>query len=233
MPDPRAPTPPRAAAACGWPGEHSARNQTRFRAHAGRVLPVLTPLAMTPARDSMPTSTTTSATPALNVTPVVAGHESGAASKSAQTDTSTPVHLPAQLAAALPPALAIPKAADAVPAVVKTVTGSIETANAVMVGVEAVSSNALEQSLPAQVAYNFIRFDAATFHDAVSLFANELASLTQPSATHHSNTRAWIITGTVLGLDAVFLSYLHQRARRQKRLRPATVKVLARQRRRS
>ena len=118
------------------------------------------------------------------------------------------------------------------PAAARAVTQQIQTAGAVVAGVEAVTAEAIQQSLPAQVTYNFIRFDAASFQDAVAAFANELATITKPAASHHSTTRAWIITGTVLIMDASLLGYWRLKTRKQKKAQLALAKAPATPRRR-
>jgi hypothetical protein len=187
---------------------------------------VVTPLALTPGRDSVGTVSVSNAAQHLNVTAVAGEHDAGFPAKTTSADASQGIHLSAPLAAvAVGPTLTILRAADAVPATVTAVKNHIEAAEAVVAGVEGMGADMVGQSLPAQVAYNFIRFDAANFQDAVATFANELASLTKPAASRHSTLRAWIVTGTVLVLDAVLLGYMHHKSRQRARL--AMAKVLA------
>jgi hypothetical protein len=186
----------------------------------------VTPLAMTPGHESAASALTTSSSSApFSIVPVAASHDSPTMTRTATPDGIPSMHMPSQLAASLPPAGALVKAIDAaVPAAARAVTQQVQTAGAVVASVEAVTADAIQQSLPAQATYNFIRFDAASFHDAVAAFANDLASMTNRSASHHSTTRAWIITGTVLGMDAIFLGYWRRQVQKQRKARLALAK---------
>jgi len=100
-------------------------------------------------------------------------------------------------------------------------------------GADVFASAAIQESLPAKVAYNFIHFDAATFQDAVSSFANDLATLTAPRASKHSTAPAWIVTGAVLAFDAIVLGYWYRKNKSQKRARLAPARVSAQRQPRS
>jgi len=190
----------------------------------------VTPLALTPGHESAGNAQASSSSPVpFSIVPVAASHDSFTTTKAAAPDGITAMHMPSQIAASLPPAGAIARAIDAaVPAAGRAVTQQVQTAGAVVASVEAVTADAIQQSLPAQATYNFIRFDAASFHDAVAAFASDLASMTKPSASHHSTTRAWIITGTVLGMDAIFLGYWRRQVKKQKKSRLALAKATRR-----
>lgn len=191
------------------------------------ALVAVTPLALTPAREiGAPTSANHSTT-TLDVAPVsIAGHDLIVTSaRSTTTDSSSPIiRLPGQIAAVVPP-FAVMRTIGAVPAAARAVADQIADAVPLVASANPITAQSIEQSLPAQVAYNFIRFDAAVFHDAVSVFAADLASLTTPTAARHSTARAWIITGTVLGLDAVFLTYWHQKTRKEKRAKLSLARI--------
>jgi hypothetical protein len=117
--------------------------------------------------------------------------------------------------------LSIVRTIAANPPSVQAVVEHIKTAGAVAANVEAMTTEAIAGSAPAQIAYNFVQFDAGSFRDTISRFATELATLTTTTHSKASATRAWIITGTVLGLDAIFLGYCHNKARKQKKAQRA------------
>jgi len=192
------------------------------------VAPAVTPLALTPARGAgSGTFAASSAAAPFSITPVISGHEAASTNRATGSESATAIHMPSQIAATMPPVFAITKAIEgAVPAAARAVT-QIEPGGALVAGAEAVTVDAIQQSLPARATYNFIRFDAASFQDAVAAFANELATLTKPAGAHHSTTRAWIITGTVLGLDAIFLGYWHLKARKQNKKQLALARAVA------
>ena len=77
-------------------------------------------------------------------------------------------------------------------------------------------------SLPARIAYNFVRLDAAAFHDSAHAFAAELAALNVTN-TDQSHRRAWAITAGVLGVDIALVLYWHRQAnlRKQQHAQPA------------
>jgi hypothetical protein len=193
------------------------------------VAPAVTPLALTPARGSgSGTFAASSASAPFSITPVISGHEAASTNRAMGFEGAPAIHMPSQIAATMPPVFAITKAIEgAVPAAARAVTQQIETGGALVAGAEAVTVDAIQQSLPARATYNFIRFDTASFQDAVAALANELATLTRPAGAHHSTTRAWIITGTVLGLDAIFLGYWHLKTRKQNKNQLARARAVA------
>ena len=68
--------------------------------------------------------------------------------------------------------------------------------------------------LPAQLVYRFASFDpAATFADAMAAFAGESASVAPLQRAAQPLHRAWVITGAVLGADAILAArwYLSRR----------------------
>ena len=76
-------------------------------------------------------------------------------------------------------------------------------------------------SIPAGIAYRFANFDpSATFSDAMSDFARDAASMSTIATavpTHHASQRAWVITGAVLGVDALLVAnWYADRARKLK-----------------
>jgi hypothetical protein len=180
---------------------------------------VVTPLALTPARDLTTPAPASNSSPGINVGSITTtGHDAFVAPAKASADDAAPlVRMPAQIASIVPPVFSVVRVMGAVPTAAQVVVAQVTDAVPVVAGLNVLASHSIEQTLPAQVAYNFIRFDAAAFHDAVSVFAADLASLTTPTAAKHSTARAWIITGTVLGIDALFVAYWHNKTLRQKR----------------
>jgi hypothetical protein len=189
-------------------------------------LPVVTPLALKPAGIAQtPVAATASIVPTAQVVTIAAPHGSVAA-LSATSETSAPpeaghaaAHPLAALAAIAPGVTESQQLAGAVENVVQFATGQIQPAAAIIARAGELLANPMSKdSLPAAVAYNFIRFDAGTFHDAASIFAADLASMTGTTPDGvHSNTRAWIITGAVVGFDAVFLGYWYRKSIREKK----------------
>ena len=60
----------------------------------------------------------------------------------------------------------------------------------------------------APTRYNFVRFDpAALLNDTAARFINESASLGIADLAMNSRSRAWVITGAVIAIDALFLGY--------------------------
>jgi hypothetical protein len=188
---------------------------------------VVTPLAMTPSHAAGAGSVLTSSAPvSLSVATVAGGHDSASSGKPA-SEGGQSLHM-SGIAAAVPPAFSLTHVIDTtVPAAAKAVTQQIQTAGAVVAGAEAVTVQAIQQSLPAQVTYNFIRFDAASFQDAVAAFANELATIAKPAGVHRSTTRAWVITGTVLAVDAILVGYWRLKKRKQEKARLALARAVA------
>ena len=70
-------------------------------------------------------------------------------------------------------------------------------------------------SLPARIAYNFVRLDAAAFQDSARAFAEELAAL-DVSTANKSHARAWAITAGVLSADVALLIYWHRQGKRRR-----------------
>jgi len=185
--------------------------------------PAVTPLAMTPAGPGVAQSssavvpvssagnvsiTMASSSAALNAGPTASVHEL----------PHTAEHWLGTLAAVapqLPLAMILPDDAGAAP--VQIATGQIH------VGVVANSDaqpdvyvvGTATPSLPARIAYNFVRLDAAAFHDSASAFAAELAALNVTN-TGPSHRRAWAITAGVLGVDIALVLYWHRQARLRK-----------------
>lgn len=181
--------------------------------------PVLTPLAMTPTGINAAQVESSSS---ANVTPqvvTVAVSHPGIAPTPTPSDGFHPMSHPlAAIAAVVPSVLASKPIEMAASNAVQLATGAIQpTAMVIAKAGELIADPLPQNSLPAAVAYNFIRFDAAVFHDAVSLFAADLAAMKGDGINAgHSNTRAWVITGIVLGCDAVFLSYWYRKSKREK-----------------
>ena len=185
----------------------------------------VTPLALTPTRQVVTLSAPSSAHQDLIITTVSDDHVApGPTLTAAAAQAAVPVGHPfGQVAAIVPSSVlaGVRAVQAAVPAAIQTAAREISAVGAVVANADAIASNAIAGSLPVKMAYNFVRFDAAAFHDAVSVFATELATLTVPGSHPHSSARAWIITGTVLGFDAIFLTYWHQKVRREKQVREA------------
>ena len=196
--------------------------------------PVLTPLAMTPPGANPVTIGTASSAsvpnPATQVVIVPVSHQNFGAvsstSEQSQDSHITMTHALATVASIVPGAIGSESAAIAASSAVQLATGVVQpTATIVEKAGDLIANPHPENSLRAAVAYNFIRLDATVFDDAVSVFAADLATLNAPSAdAKHSNTRAWIITGVVVGFDAVFLGYWYRKSKRE---RPAKAYLLA------
>jgi len=181
--------------------------------------PSVTPLAMTP------TSTSTSAfltNSAASPIPTVAayGQTTGAIqSLFSNSRFSTSARWTSSLGI-------VADAASSAQAVAAT-TGAVEVAGGAVHVAGKIADGARQMlgivadspSLPAQVAYNFIHFDAAAFRDAIAMFANELATLPSSDVANPSSARAWEITAAVLSFDAAFLAYWYRKSRQERRAR--------------
>ena len=183
--------------------------------------PAVTPLALTPASPQAVQTLDSGSASGIQVTSTVAPHVGSSVAPAGDLPHGLEhvgPHWLGPIALALP---SLPQAKDAAIAtanVVEAATGSINITGAVSQDAGALMTTELAgQTLAATTAYNFIHFDAAAFHDAVSVFAGELASMSGIGTTAHSSTRAWIITGAVVGFDAVFIGYLYQKGKQAKK----------------
>jgi hypothetical protein len=194
---------------------------------APAAIPVLTPLAMRPAAvvSLSPAGSPGSAAPQVvtatgKYDAVVAGSATSQSSLAADSGHASGYSLGS--IASIAPQISRDLPAMAGGAVVQLASGQPAATIVAKAGELLANPLAVQDSLPATIAYNFVRFDAAVFHDAASIFAADLASLTAPSpAAVHSHTRAWIITGVVLGFDAAFFAYWYHRSKREKQLKAA------------
>jgi hypothetical protein len=185
---------------------------------------VLTPLAMQPSGTTqIPLTVTPVTPPSTNVVTAIAAHETMPAVAPSQAEISvadashTSSHWLGPIAA-IAPGLGLEQPGTAVSGAVQLATGAVQPAATIMEKAGELIANPLPQdSLPAAVTYNFIRFDATAFHDAASVFAADLAAMTSANIEGaHSHTRAWLITGAVLGFDAAFLAYWYRRGKRER-----------------
>jgi hypothetical protein len=184
----------------------------------------VTPLAMQPSAATQVTATATSTTPpATNLVTSISSHDSTPAIATAPAEVSftdssrAPTHLLGPIAV-IAPGMGSQQPGGAISGAVQIAAGAVQPAATILEKAGELIANPLPQdSLPAAVAYNFIRFDAAAFHDAASVFAADLAAMTTGNIeASPSHTRAWLITGAVLGFDAAFLAYWYRRGKRER-----------------
>lgn len=189
--------------------------------------PVVTPLALTPAARAIEVATTASAPAAgtlvVHATPARGAAETAANSIPSPAETAPAGHPIGLLAAALPAVMHSPQSVALISDAVQTASGMMQvTGNIASHATDLFSSAIPADSVPATVAYNFVHIDAA-FNDAVTAFANELASMSAPGAASHSTLRAWAITAAVIGFDTVLLAYWYRKVRRENGVRRAAV----------
>ena len=197
------------------------------RASVPAAAPVVTPLALTPSGVSQASRLPeVSTAPATQVLPAATAKLSSAASTQelSQGLDHTASHWLGSIGFALGP-LQAQELAVAASNAVEMATGSVNVTGSVAQDATALIAGGLTgQTLPASAAFNFIHFDAAAFHDAASVFANEIASMTGAGVVKHSSTRAWLVTGAVLGFDAVFLGYCYRKGKRLSARKAAAIR---------
>lgn len=206
------------------------RNTSQAASAAPESSAVLTPLAQTPGHDPAGRANQDASRQSIAVVPVTASAAELLKPASPEGVTSGTPTVPqgfamTGIAAVNPTAFFDGRAIAALGENVQAVAGEITAAAAIVANADVFASAAIRESAPATVAYNFIHFDAAAFQDAVASFANDLATLTTPKASHRSTARAWIVTASVLTLDALVLGYWYRKNKSQKRALRVPVRV--------